>query len=125
VAAGALAGHGATDAIGPVLERVAARAVPLFVHPGPAVAAGQGEAPATEPPWWKALTDYVAQMQAAWLAFATRGHDEHPDLVVVFAMLAGGAPLLSERLDTRGGPAIEGFRPAGVLRHLELRAGRG
>jgi hypothetical protein len=77
------------------------------VDPGPALTAAADEPPDTEPSWWKALTDYVAQMQAAWLAFATLGRREHPGLVVVFAMLAGGAPLLSERLKTRGAPAIE------------------
>ena len=29
--------------------------------------------------WWPALTDYVAQMQAAWLAFAAAGRREHPE----------------------------------------------
>jgi hypothetical protein len=60
-----------------------------------------------EPLWWTALTDYVAQMQAAWVTFAALGRAEHPDLVVLFAMLAGGAPLLSERLAARGGPPID------------------
>jgi hypothetical protein len=60
-----------------------------------------------EPLWWRALTQYVAQMEAAWLVFATRGRREHPELVVVFAMLAGCAPLLAERLLTRGGPALD------------------
>jgi hypothetical protein len=46
-------------------------------------------------------------MQAAWLAFATAGRSRHPDLTVIFSMLAGGAPLLSERLDTRGGPLVD------------------
>ncbi len=46
-------------------------------------------------------------MQAAWLTFATLGRREHPRLRVVFAMLAGGAPLLSERLAARGGPAVD------------------
>jgi 6-methylsalicylate decarboxylase len=45
-------------------------------------------------------------MQAAWLTFASRGRREHPDLTVVFAMLAGGAPLLAQRLATRGGPPV-------------------
>jgi 6-methylsalicylate decarboxylase len=65
------------------------------------------DASLTEPLWWRALTDYVAQMQAAWLTFAAFGRREHPELVVVFAMLAGGAPLLSERLTTRAGPALD------------------
>ena len=45
-------------------------------------------------------------MHAAWLTFATYGRRELPRLRTVFAMLAGGAPLLSERLATRGGPPV-------------------
>jgi predicted TIM-barrel fold metal-dependent hydrolase len=60
-----------------------------------------------EPTWWRPLTDYVSQMQAAWLTFAALGRREHPDLKVVFAMLAGGAPLVSERLSSRGGPDLD------------------
>jgi 6-methylsalicylate decarboxylase len=105
--AGALAGRDALDAAGPLLERIAARRAPLMVHPGRAPGQDAPDASLTEPLWWRALTDYVAQMQAAWLAFASLGRREHQELVVVFAMLAGGAPLLSERLATRGGPAID------------------
>jgi 6-methylsalicylate decarboxylase len=104
--AAALAGRDALEAVAPLLERIAARRVPLLIHPGRAPGQEVGEAPLTEPMWWRALTDYVAQMQAAWLTFAALGRREHPELVAVFAMLAGGAPLLSERLATRGGPAI-------------------
>jgi hypothetical protein len=43
-------------------------------------------------------------MHAAWHAFAVRGRTAHPALKVVFAMLAGGAPLHHERLAARGGP---------------------
>ena len=43
-------------------------------------------------------------MSAAWHAFATWGRPCHPQLRVVYAMLAGGAPLHAERLDARGGP---------------------
>jgi hypothetical protein len=53
------------------------------------------------------MTDYVAQMQAAWLTFITLGRRLYPELRIVFAMLAGGAPLLSERLAARGGPPID------------------
>jgi predicted TIM-barrel fold metal-dependent hydrolase len=106
--AGALATPRDLDAADPLLERIARRDVPLFVHPGPGRGAAiNGEAPAHEPPWWQALTGYVSQMQAAWLAFATAGRLGHPDLTVVFSMLAGGAPLLSERLDTRRGPLVD------------------
>ena len=107
--AGALALADGPAAIGPVLERVALRGVPLFVHPGPGLgsaAGGVAEASLTEPLWWRALTNYVAQMHAAWLTFATVLRREHPELVVVFAMLAGGAPLHNERLATRRGPAV-------------------
>jgi predicted TIM-barrel fold metal-dependent hydrolase len=46
-------------------------------------------------------------MQAAWLTFAALGRREYPDLKVVFAMLAGGGPLVSERLSSRGGPELD------------------
>src|ERR1700722_8070901 len=87
--------------------RVVARNVPLLIHPGRSVRQGTCEASLTEPLWWRALTDYVAQMQAAWMTFTALGRREHPQLTVLFAMLAGGAPLLSERLTSRGGPAID------------------
>lgn len=103
----ALAGADALETIAPVLERIAARRVPLFVHPGPARGTTLWEASLTEPLWWPAVTDYVAQMHAAWLTFAALGRRDHPDLVVLFAMLAGVAPLLTERLATRGGPAVD------------------
>lgn len=107
ITAGALAGPERLAQLGPVLERVSQRGVPLFVHPGRAP--GQRPTPSEfgEPLWWRPLTDYVFQMQAAWLTFAGLGRREHPELKVVYAMLAGGAPLLSERLSARGGPSIE------------------
>ena len=107
VPASALAGREALDALGPMLERVQSHDVPLFVHPGGVAGGPPHEAPLTEPLWWRALTDYVSQMQAAWLTFAAHGRRELPGLTVVFAMLAGGAPLQSERLATRGGPALD------------------
>ncbi len=100
----ALADLDALEAIGPVLERVQALDVPLFVHPG-------GFAPRqpslSDPLWWTALTSYVSDMQAAWLTFVTQGRRELPRLRVVFGMLAGGAPLHSERLTARGGSAVD------------------
>jgi hypothetical protein len=87
---------GRADAL---LDRLEARDAPLFVHPGP-VASGP-----SAPGWWPAMTDYVAQMSAAWHAFAAFGRARHPRLRVVFAMLAGLGPLHAERLAARGGPA--------------------
>ncbi len=78
--------------------------MPAFVHPG---GFARREAALDEPLWWTALTDYVAQMQTAWLTFGAFGRRELPQLRVVFAMLAGGAPLLAERLLARGGPTID------------------
>jgi 6-methylsalicylate decarboxylase len=103
----ALAGREALAAIAPVLERVQWHDVPVFVHPGGVSARDAREAPLDEPLWWRALTDYVSQMQAAWLTFAAYGRRELPELQAVFAMLAGGAALLGERLAARGGPAID------------------
>jgi hypothetical protein len=102
----AMTGAEALDVMGPVLERVAERGAPLFIHPGRCSVPG-AQASLDEPLWWGALTDYVAQMNSAWLSFVTLGRRAHPDLTVVFAMLAGGAPLLSERLEARGGPPID------------------
>ena len=81
--------------------------MPVFVHPGGAPGHRCAEAEFGEPLWWRAMTDYVSQMQAAWLTFASLGRREHPDLSIVFAILAGCAPLLSERLAIRGGPAVD------------------
>ena len=107
VPAGAIAGPERLDRLGAVLERASRRGVPAFVHPGPGVGERPAEVSFGEPLWWTALTDYVVQMHAAWLTFVTFGRREHPQLDVIFAMLAGGAPLLSERLEARGGPPIE------------------
>lgn len=100
--AGAMAGPDALAEIEPMLARAEALQAPVFVHPGPARGSSL-----TEPLWWAALTDYVAQMHAAWLTFATRGRRHHPSLRVLFAILAGVAPLQAERLAVRGGPPLD------------------
>ena len=92
------------ERVGPLLSCLEAHDAPLFVHPGPVAAAGEGPRPPI-PVWWPALTDYVAQMQASWFAFLYGGRREHPRLRVLFAMLAGGAPLQLERFAARGGIA--------------------
>jgi 6-methylsalicylate decarboxylase len=68
----------------------------LFVHPGP-----PRPAPEAAPAWWCAVTDYTAQMQAAYFAWIADGARRHPNLRVVFAILAGGAPFQLERLRSR------------------------
>jgi len=72
----------------------------LFVHPGlPA------PLPPDVPPWWTAVVDYTTQMQAAYAAWLAGGATRYPDLPVLFALLAGGAPFQLERLAARGGDA--------------------
>jgi len=107
----ALADLDSLAAIAPLLARLEARDAPLFVHPGPVGWPATGRpapvAGATPPPvWWPALTDYVAQMQAAWFAFLHAGRAAHPRLRVLFAMLAGGAPLQLERYAARSGSPV-------------------
>jgi predicted TIM-barrel fold metal-dependent hydrolase len=100
----ALADLDAFEAIRPVLERVQELDAPLFVHPGGFAARPPS---LSDPLWWTPLTSYVSDMQAAWLTFVTHGRRELPRLRVLFAMLAGGAPLHTERLIARGGPTID------------------
>jgi hypothetical protein len=106
--AAALGGPAGLERCAGLLERLAGRGAPLLVHPGPnpwLTWRPQAYAESGTPAWWPALTRYVADMNAAWHAFAAFGRPRHPRLRVVFAMLAGGAPLHAERLAARGGPA--------------------
>jgi 6-methylsalicylate decarboxylase len=101
VPADALGSPEGFERLGPVLETLERRDMPVLIHPGPAPAVGSAR-----PPWWQGMTDYVAAMQRAWLAFAVWGRPAHPSLRVCFAMLAGLAPLHRERLLGRGGRAV-------------------
>ena len=106
--AGAIAGPDGLARCAALLERLERRGAPLLVHPGPdpwRTWRPQAYGDHGVPGWWPAMTRYVADMNAAWHAFAAFGRPSHPYLRVVFAMLAGGAPLHAERLAARGGPA--------------------
>lgn len=81
----------------PVLDVLQEAGLPLLIHPGPAPIAEE------VPAWWPALVPYVAQLHSSWLAWHAVGHSQHPRLRVVFAALAGLAPLHHERLAARGG----------------------
>jgi 6-methylsalicylate decarboxylase len=83
---------------GPLLDVLAERDLPLFIHPGPAAGAS-----AHGPAWWPALVPYVQQLHAAWFAFRAYGRPAYPRLRVCFAALAGLAPLHGERFTARGG----------------------
>jgi hypothetical protein len=103
IPAEAIATPAGLERAAPLLQRLERRSGALFVHPGPDPWAPRAAAATGAPPWWPALTTYVAGMNAAWHAFAARGRTLLPDLRIVFAMLAGGAPLHLERLAARGG----------------------
>jgi hypothetical protein len=82
----------------PLLDVLAERDLPLFIHPGPAAGARAGG-----PAWWAAVVSYVQQLHAAWFAFRAYGRPAYPRLQVCFTALAGLAPLHGERLAARGG----------------------
>jgi hypothetical protein len=82
------------DSAAPLLNRLQAQNQILFVHPGPAAPSSSG--------WWAAGVAYTAQLQAAYAAWVASGASRWPDLRVVFALLAGGAPFQLERLVRRG-----------------------
>lgn len=81
----------------PLLAELEAAGRLLFVHPGP-----PSPPPDVPAPWWPAVVDYTSQMQAAYMAWLGRDAVRHPRLPVVFAILAGGAPVQLERLASRG-----------------------
>ncbi len=98
VPATALSTPAAVEALAPVLAVAEAADRPVFVHPGPAPAAGSDV-----PGWWPALASYPAQLSAAWFAWHVAGRALLPRLRLCFAALAGLAPLHHERLAQRGG----------------------
>ena len=90
------------------LGELAGAGLPLFVHPD-----SSPPPPPGAPAWWAGAIDYAAQMQSAYATWLERDAAGHAETVIVFAILAGGAPLLQERWRARGGsmPAP----PPGVL----------
>ncbi|MCW3013020.1 MAG: amidohydrolase 2 [Solirubrobacterales bacterium] len=105
-------GAAAIDRLGPVLHLLQQRLAPLFVHPGAVAAPGDG---AAQPEWWAPATTYIADLHAAWLAFVAYGRPAHPRLQVLFAALAGLAPLHAERTAARGGPATSSTTDSGIF----------
>lgn len=102
VPASAIADAAALERFGPVLEALERAGKPLFVHPAPP-ADGQTGGPDVAP-WWPAVADYPGQLLRAWATWLDRGTTLFPGLRVGFAALAGGGPLMLERLAARGGP---------------------
>ncbi|MCW2963707.1 MAG: amidohydrolase 2 [Actinomycetia bacterium] len=82
------------DVVTPLLDRLQAQRQLLFVHPGRASPSSSG--------WWASGVEYTAQMQSAYATWVASGVARWPELRVVFALLAGGAPFQIERLVRRG-----------------------
>jgi hypothetical protein len=111
IAADVLAAPDALDHLAPLLDVLDATRRPLLVHPGPA---GPDDA-AGRPAWWAPVVPYVAQLHAAWWAWAEDGRARHPHLPVCFVALAGLGPLHGERMRARGGVG----RPVDPLTFVE------
>ena len=92
-----LANPAAAEETLPLMAAVADAGAPVFIHPGRVAGAG------SQPAWWSPATDYVAQQHAAWHAFHDVVRPQLPRLRVIFALLAGLAPLHTERTGQRGG----------------------
>ena len=117
VPAGALASEVGLVRLSALLSRLEARDAPLFVHPGPAPAAHRGA-----PSWWPAMTAYVADMHAAWHAWAAWGRAlaPAPARAVRDARRLRAAARRAPRRPRRA--RRRGPRRADVLRRLLLRA---
>jgi hypothetical protein len=100
LAADALAAPGALDRLAPLLDVLDTALRPLLVHPGP-----PGGDVSGRPAWWAPVVPYVAQLHAAWWAWADGGRERFGALPVCFAALAGLGPLHGERQRARGGHA--------------------
>ncbi|UQX88750.1 amidohydrolase [Jatrophihabitans telluris] len=100
VSATQLATPSALESLAGVLRRCEELDRPVLVHPGPvAYSAGC-------PPWWAAVVQYPAQLQAAWWAWHAAGRSLLPDLRVCFAAGGGLSALHHERFTARGGGAF-------------------
>lgn len=97
--------------LAPLLDVLEEARRPLLVHPGPA---GSQDDPG-RPAWWVPVVPYVAQLHAAWWAWAAEGRSRHPHLPVCFVALAGLGPLHGERMRARGGTG----RPVDPLTFVE------
>lgn len=95
----------------PLLAALERDSGPLFVHPGPP----RTPLPAHAPPWWAAAAEYTAQMQSAYLTWLARDAARFPGVPIVFAILAGGAPIQLERLRSRGVEDRDTLHPNGFF----------
>jgi hypothetical protein len=92
--AGAIVPAPAFDADRALLGRLERQGQFAFVHPGAAPPSGAG--------WRTAGVAYTHQMLEAYGGWLAEGAARHPELRVVFALLAGGAAFQTERFIRRG-----------------------
>jgi predicted TIM-barrel fold metal-dependent hydrolase len=84
------------EQLAPVLEICQDAGAPVLVHPGVVSAA-------SVTPWWSAVVDYPAQLQAAWWSWYAAGRSLLPSLRICFVAGAGLAPSHAERFAARSG----------------------
>jgi predicted TIM-barrel fold metal-dependent hydrolase len=101
----ALASPAAFDRCAPLLEMLERAGSPLFVHPGPAPWTQPDPADPRLPAWWTPLAQYPSWSLRAFATWRALGPTAYPDLRVVFAIMAGGAPFLEGRWRTFAGSA--------------------
>ncbi len=85
------------ERMAPLLDLVAERDRPLLVHPGPGLETPCEPAHPELPVWWTALGQYPGWSLRAFFTWRALGRDRHPTLRTVWAILAGGAPVLEHR----------------------------
>jgi hypothetical protein len=105
-----VAADAVTAGLGPLPAELQAAGEVLFVHPGP-----PEPAPPGVPTWWLGALEYCIQMQRAFTSWLARDATTHGELATVFAILAGGAPLLMERFHARGADLEFGRHPNVVV----------
>ena len=103
VPAGALGDRRELRFAAPVLELLERRGAPLSSIPARRRRTLRGRDADGAPPWWPALTRYVAEHERRVARVGGRGRAAYPRPARLFAMLAGLAPLQRERLAARGG----------------------
>jgi 6-methylsalicylate decarboxylase len=101
----ALATPAGFDRCAPLLATLERAGRPLFVHPGPAPWTPPDPADRRLPAWWTPLAQYPSWSLRAFATWRALGATAYPDLRVVFAIMAGGAPFLEGRWRTFTGLA--------------------
>jgi len=103
LASEAIAMRAGVERCQPLLSMLEDAGRPLFVHPGPAPGTPPYALEDGMPGWWTNLAVYPGLINRAFFTWRAHGAERHPRLRVVFAFLAGGAPMLEGRFRTFSG----------------------